>query len=353
VDEAPIAEQTVYEPFYKKYKIHLSIAAAIAAVGISALAHYKNTIVKEELIGAMNHYQEELLLSGGEMKYGSVECGGIISTDCEIKAIKLSIMGQEQLSVGALRLGNVEELSELKAFASGQNIDASIDIEADDVTLPKPLLAQIISQNVSNAFQQNTLNKLDTVSFALRGDIEGSSKNIKYLNVDQLRIDNAIMPLEFSMSARDISNTSPDTMILDHFILTMEDRAISDVTYESVKSFADSLADNEKEAFLKEFNLTLPQMSNRLKASHLINIAIAKHFETDLPNTSGMVEKDLINAMIQMLKGETNEITLEGKNQKKLTMIQLQNELQKSSAMSDVEAQKYMDDKFKLEVNSD
>ncbi|ADR33493.1 hypothetical protein Sulku_0827 [Sulfuricurvum kujiense DSM 16994] len=353
MDEISSVEKSVRDPFYKKYKIHLSVAAAIAAVGISALAHYKNTIVKEELISAMNHYQEELLLSGGEMKYGSVECGGIISTDCEIKAIKLSIMGQEQLSIGALRLGNVEELSELKAFASGQNIDASIDIEADDVTLPKPLLAQIISQNVSNAFQQNTLNKLDTVSFAFRGDIEGSSKNIKYLNVDQLRIDNAIMPLEFSMSARDISNTSPDTMILDHFILTMEDRAISDVTYESVKSFADSLADNEKEAFLKEFNLTLPQMSNRPKASHLINIAIAKHFETDLPNTSGMVEKDLINAMIQMLKGETNEITLEGKNQKKLTMIQLQNELQKSSAMSDVEAQKYMDDKFKLEVNSD
>jgi len=353
VDEVSSLEKSDSEPFYKKYKIHLSIAAAIAAVGISAAAHYKNTIAKEELIKALSHYQEELLFNGGEMKYGSVECGGMISTDCEIKAIKLSIMGQEQLSIGSLRLGNVEELSELKAFSSGKNIDASIDIEADEVALPKPVLAQIISQNVSNAFQQNTINKLGTVSFALRGDIEGSSQNIKYLNIDQFRIDNAIMPLEFSMSARDISNTSPDTMILDHFILTMEDRAISDVTYESVKSFADSLADNEKEVFLKEFNLTLPQMNDRPKASHLINIAIAKHFETDLPNTSGMVEKDLINAMIQMLRGETSEITLEGKNQKKLTMIQLQNELQKSSTMSNEEAQKYMDDKFTLEVSSD
>lgn len=353
MDEVSSVEQSAPEPFYKKYKVHLSIAAAIAAVGISALTHYKNTKVKEELISTMSHYQEELLLNGGEMKYGSVECSGIISTDCEIKAINLSIMGQEQLKIGSLRLGNVEELSELKAFASGKSIDASIDIEADDVALPKPVLTQIIAQNVSNAFQQNTLNKLGTVSFALRGDIEGSSKNIKSLNIDRFRIDNAIMPLEFSMSARDISNSSPDTMILDHFILTMEDRAISDVTYESVKSFTEALADNEKGEFLKEFNLTLPEMSDRPKASHLINVAIAKHFETDLPNISGIIEKDLINAMIQMLKGETSEITLEGKNQKKLTMIQLQNELQKSSTMSDEEAQKYMDDKFTLEVNSD
>jgi hypothetical protein len=353
VDETPSAENTAYEPFYKKYKIHLTVTAAIAAVGISALAHYKNTMVKEELINAISAYQEELLLSGGEMKYGDVDCGGIITTDCEIKAIKLSILGEEQLSVGSLRLGNVEELSELKGYLNGENVDASIDIEADDVALPKPILAQIVSQNVSNAFQQNTLNKLGTLSFALRGDIEGSAKSIKHLTIDQLRIDNAIMPLEFSMSARELSNTSPDRMILDHFILTMEDRAISDVTYESVKSFTDALADDEKVEFLKEFNLTPSQMSERAKASHLINVAIAKHFEADLPNTPGVIEKDMIRAIVQMLKGESREITLEGKNQKELTMLQLQNALQHSSTLSDEEAQKYMDDKFKLEVESE
>lgn len=353
MDEVSSADVAANEPFYKKYKIHLSIAAAIIVVGVSALSHYKNTIVKEQLINSISHYQEELLLSGGEMKYGDVDCSGIFTTDCEIKAIKFSLMGQEQLSVRSLRLGDVAELSELKKYLNGENIDASIDIEADDVVLPKPILAQIVTQNVSNAFQEKTLSKLGKVSFTLRGDVEGSATNIKLLNIDQFRIDNAIMPLEFSMSARNISNTSPDMMIMDHFILTMEDRAISDVTYESVKSFADTLEMDEKEEFLKEFNLTSSQMNDRAKASHLINVAIAKHFEADLPNTPGVIEKDLIRAMIGMLKGESREITLEGQNKKELTMLQLQNALQHSSTMNDGEAQKYMDDKFKLEVDSE
>lgn len=353
MDEVSSVDVTANEPFYKKYKIHLSIAAAALAVGISALSHYKNAKVKEELINAISHYQEELLLGGSELKYKSIECGGIFTTDCEIKAINFSIMGQEQLSIGSLRLGNVEELSELKRYLNGESVDTSIDIEADDVALPKPILAQIVTQNVSNAFQEKTLSKLSKVSFSLRGDIEGSVKNIKLLNIDQFRIDNAIMPMEFSMSARNISNTSPDMMIMDHFILTMEDRAISDVTYESVKSYADTLERDEKEEFLKEFNLSSSQMNDRAKASHLINIAIAKHFEADLPNTPGVIEKDLIRGMIEILKGESRELTLEGQNQKELTMLQLQNALQHSSTMSDDEAQKYMDGKFKLEVDSE
>lgn len=353
MDEASSTEKTVQEPFYKKYKIQLSIITAIVAVGISALSYYKNTKVREELIRMISAYQEELLLSGGEMKYGDIKCNGIFTTDCEIKAVKLSILGQEQLRIRSLRLGDVEELSELKGYLEGKNIDASIDIEADDVVLPKPVLAQIVTQNVSNAFQEKTLSKLGMLSFVLRGDIDGNAKNIKRLNIDQFRIDNAIMPLEFSMSARNVSNTSPDLMIMDHFILTMEDRAISDVTYESVKSFADTLESDDKEEFLKEFNLTSSDMNDRAKASHLINVAIAKHFEADLPNAPGAIEKDLIRAMIGMLKGESREITLEGKNQKDLTMLQLQNALQQSSTMHGEEAQKYMDDKFKLEVDSD
>lgn len=353
MDEVLSAEENTNKPFYIKYKIHLSIAAAIIAVSVSALTHYKNEKVKEELLKAISEYQQGLLLSGGEMKYERLECSGIISTDCEIEGIKFSVMGQEQLSIGSLRLGNVEELSELKAFSEGKSVDASIDIEAKDVALPKPMLAQMIAQNVSNAFQQNTMSKLSTVSFSIKGDMEGSAQNLKHLNIECFRIDNAIMPLEFSMSARNVSNSSPDSMILEFFALSMENRAISDVTYESVKSFIDTLQDNEKEVFLKEFNLTLSDMNDRKKASHSINAGIAKHFESDLPNTSGVIEKDLIRAMIQMLKGEIDEITLEGENQKELTMIQLQNVLQNSSGMNDEEARKFMDDKFKLEVETD
>ncbi|WP_310440365.1 hypothetical protein [Sulfuricurvum sp.] len=351
-EELPVEENT-NEPFYKKYKIHLSVAAAILVVGVTALTHYKNEQVKEELVKAINEYQEGLVLIGGEMSYKSIDCGGIITTDCEIETIKFSIMGQEQLSIGSLRLGNIEELSEFKAFGKGGAVKASVDIEADEVALPKAMIAQLIAQNVSNAFQQNTLGKLSSINLALKGEVEGNAMNIKHLEVDSFRIDNAIMPLEFSMSARDVSSQAPDSMILEEFSLTLENRAISDVTYESVKSFTDTLQKEDKAIFLKEFALTPADMNDRKKASSAINAAIAKRFESDLPNTPGVVEKDLIRAMIQMLKGEIEEITLEGKNKNNLTMVQIQNALQQSSAMKDIEARKFMEDKFKIEVEAD
>lgn len=353
MDEVLSVEEKSNEAFYKKYKIHLSVAAAIVVVGVSALAHYKNEKVKEELLNAISGYQEGLLLSGGELKHGAVGCSGIITTDCEIEGIDLSIMGQKQLSIRSLRLGNVEELSKLKAFSEGKRTEASFDIEADEVALPKPILAQMITQNVSNAFQQNTMDKLSTVNFALKGNFEGSVNTMSHLNIDHLRIDNTIMPLEFSMRAREVSSSSPDSMILDHFSLTLENRTISDVTYASVKSFTDTLQNDEKGVFLKEFNLTPSEMNDQKKASQSINTAIAKHFEVDLPKTPGIVEKDLIRAMIQMLKGEIKEITLDGKNQKELSMIQLQNALQQSSGLSDEDARKFMNDKFKIDVETD
>lgn len=352
-EELPVEENT-NEPFYKKYKIHLSVAAAVLVVGVTALAHYKNEQVKEELVKAISQYQEGLVLIGGEMSYKSIDCGGIITTDCEIETIKFSIMGQEQLSIGSLRLGNVEDLAKFKGFAqAGENIKASIDIEADEVALPKAMIAQLIAQNVSNAFQQNTLTKLSSINLALKGEVEGNAMHIKHLEIDSFQIDNAIMPLEFSMRARDVSSQAPDAMILEEFTLTLENRAISDVTYESVKSFTDTLQKDDKAIFLKEFALTPADMNDRKKASSAINAAIAKRFESDLPNTPGVVEKDLIRAMIQMLKGEIEEISLEGENQNNLSMVQIQNALQQSSTMKDSEARKFMEDKFKIEVEVD
>lgn len=346
-------EENKSGPFLKKYKIHLSVAAAVLVVGVSALAHYKNERVKEELVKAISEYQESLVLIGGEMNYKSIDCSGVISTNCEIEEIKFSVMGQEQLSVGTLRLGNVEELAEFKAFGKGEKVKASIDIEADDVALPKPIIAQMIAQNVSNAFQQSTLGKLSSINLALKGKVEGNAMNIKHLEIDSFRIDNAIMPLEFSMNAREVSSSAPDSMILEEFSLTLENRAISDVTYESVKNFTDTLQKDDKAVFLKEFALTPADMNDKAKAARAINTAIAKRFEADLPNTSGVVEKDLIRAMIQMLKGEIEKITLEGENKNNLPMVQIQNALQQSSTMNDTEARKFMEDKFKIEVEAD
>lgn len=354
VDETQTLNElpNVNEPFYKKYKIHLSVAAAVLVVGISAFSHYKNGRVQEELIKSLDEYAQSLVLIGAEMKYGSVDCSGIITTDCEIEGIKLSMMGQEQLSIQSLRLGDVESLAQFKSFGKGETIDASIDIEADEVALPKPIIAQLIASNVSNAFQQNTLTKLSTIDLALKGDIEGNSMHLKHLNIDSLRIDNAIMPIEFTMKARDVSSQAPDSMILETFALHAENRSISDVTYESVKSFVDTLSTTDQAVFLKEFGLSPEDMKDRKKAAAAINTAIAKRFESDLPSTSGVVEKELIRAMIQMLKGDEDMISLEGKNQNNLTMVQIQNALQQSSTMSEDEAKKFMDDKFKIEVKA-
>jgi hypothetical protein len=352
VNEALSVEESFNEPFYKKYKIHLSVAAAIVVVGVSAFAHYKNEQVKKELVGTISQYQEKLLLIGGEMKYATIDCSGIIYTDCEIEGIKFSLMGQEQLSIGALRLGDVEELSAFKTFAK-EGVNASFDIEADNVVLPQPIIGQMISQSVSSAFQQKSLDKLKSISFALKGEVEGSQMNIKRLEIDRFRIDNAIMPLEFSMSAREISSQTPDSMILDHFTLTLKNRAISEVTYESVKSFTDTLQKEDKVLFLKEFSLNPADLNDKEKSATAINLAIAKRFEADLPNTHGIVEKDLIRAMIQMLKGKVDEISLSGKNQKELSMVQVQNALLESSSMSDDNARSFMDNKFKIEVEAD
>lgn len=346
-------ETNTNEPFFKKYKIHLSVAAAMLVVGVSAFSHYKNERVKEELAKSLDEYAQNLVLIGGEMKYASLDCSGIITTDCEIEAIKLSMMGQEQLSIQSLRLGDVESLAEFKSFGEGKNIDASIDIEADAVALPKPIIAQLIASNVSSAFQQNTMTKLSSIDLALKGDIEGNTMHLKHLNIDSLRIDNAIMPIEFSMKAKEVSSSAPDSMILEQFALRAENRSISDVTYESVKSFVDSLPLSDQGVFLKEFGLSPEDMKDRKKASSAINTAMAKRFESDLSSTSGVVEKELIRAMVQMLKGEAESITLEGKNQNDLTMVQIQNALQQSAAMSEEEAKKFMEDKFKIEVKAD
>lgn len=346
-------EENVDKPFYEKYKIHLSVAAALFVVGVSAFAHYKNERVKGELVKAIGEYQQEMVAIGGEMKYASIDCSGIITTDCEIETITFSLLGQEQLSIGALRLGDVEELSKFKAFGKGENIDASVDIEADNVALPKSLIAQLISQNVSNAFQQNTLEKLSSVNLAIKGEIEGTQTNMKRLEIEQFRIDNTIMPIEFSMRSRNVSNASPDAMILERFALVLENRAISDVTYASVKNFTDTLPQEDKALFLKEFSLTPDDMNDKEKAAVSINAAIAKRFEADLPNTQGIVEKDLVRAMIQMLKGKADEIVLSGENQKEMTIGQIQQALQQSVAMSDDDARKFMEDKFRIEVETD
>ena len=353
MNEAVEVEVKSNEPFYKKYKIHLSVITAIAVVSVSALSHYKNEKIKEELVKSLSEYQESLVLMGGEMKYNLVDCSGILYTDCEIKALKFSMLGQEQLSIGSLRLGDMESLSEFKAFSKGENVKASFDIEADEVALPQPIIAQMITQNVSNAFQQNTLSKLSSINLAFKGEVEGTQMHLKHLEIDQLRLDNTIMPIEFSMSAREVSSSAPDSMILDEFALSIENRSIGDVTYESVKSFVDSLKEDEKGIFLKEFALTPTDMNNRQKASVAINNAIAKRFEADLPMTPGVVEKELIRAMVKMLKGETDTIILEGKNQNDLTMVKIQNALQQSSSMSEEAAKKFMDDKFKIEVKAD
>lgn len=340
-------------PFYETYKIHLSIAAAIIIVGISAFAHYKNERIKGELVASISEYQKSLLLVGGEMVYDSIDCSGILMTDCEIEKIKLSLLGQEQLSIESLRLGDVEELGALRELAEGKAINASIDIEADAVALPKTLIAQLVAQNVSNAFQQNTIEKLNSVNLEFKGEFEGDRTMMKHIVIDRFVIDNAILPIRFAMEAHQVSAVAPDSMILDHFSLSAENRALSDVTYGSVKSFHDTLTPAEQTLFLKEFGLTPEEMSDKKKAAAIIDAAMAKRFEGDLANTRGVVEKELIRAIIKILKGDANEVVLEGQNKNNLSVAQVQNALSQSSTMSEDAAKKFMEDKFTITAKAE
>lgn len=337
----------------QRYKIQLSVAAAVIVVGVSALSHYKNGLAEEKLVQSITEYQTGLTMVGGEMKYDALGCSGLLSTDCEIEGISLSMLGQEQLSIKALRMNNVEELEAMQGFGEGKEVKASIDIEIDDVALPRMLIAQMVAQNVSNAFQQNTLEKLGTLSLVFKGKIDGSSALINTLEIESLKIDNEIMPIEFSMEAGNIAGGSPDSMVLQKFSLKAENRAISDVTYESVKSFAEQLTPEDKTLFLKEFGLAPGDMNDKAKASEAINIAIAKRFETDLSSTPGIVEKELIKAIISMLKGESDAIVLKGENKEHYTMAQIQQFLIRSSQMGEKEAKKFMEDKFVIEVETE
>lgn len=336
-----------------QYKIHLSVATAVLAVGMSALVHYKNERIKDEMIKTIGEYQKGLLLVGGEIDYDSLDCSGILSTSCKIEGIRLSVMGQEQLSIKSLRLGNVEELGALKGFIEGGDTEVNVDIEIDEIALPQPLIAALVAKNVSSAFQQNATEKLGTLNLVLKAQIEGSPGLIKNLVIERLWIDNAIMPIEFSMEASDISSGMPDSMVLRKFSLGAEDRAISDVTYESISSLYTQLPPGERGHFLKEFGLKSSDMNDKAKASSAIKNTIAKRFETDLAMTQGSVEKELIRAMIAVLKGEADEITLKGENKGQYTMLQVQNFLLQTAGMNEEEGKRFMEDKFVIEVESD
>lgn len=336
-----------------RYKKHLSLTAAVLIVGLSAGSYIKNERIKAELTEAIAEYQKSLLPMGGEMTYASLSCSGLIWTDCRIDSIRLSLLGQEQLSIGSLRIGDVEGLSHLKAFAEGKAHKASIDIEAREITLPKPLIAQMVAQNVSDPFQKNTLEKLSTLSLALEGEWEGDTSMLSHLQIERLLIDNAIMPIEFSMKAREVSGAHPESMILEKFSFSVRDRAISDVTYDSVKSFLQTLQPEEQKTFLKEFALNPSDMGDSAKASRAINAAIAQNLEKSLKETGGVVEKELLRGMIKLLLGEAERISLEGKNKSAMTLMQVQDLLSHAYNMNEEEAARYMENKFTIDVELD
>jgi len=342
-----------WKEILKAYKVPIAIGAAVIIVAVGALSHYKNERVKEELVKAIDEYKKSLVLIGGELNYDGIECSGIFSTDCTLDNIKVSVMGQEQLSIASLRLGDVTELRTLKGLSKGEKVKASIDIDAQRVILPKPLMAQMIAHNVSNAFQENTLAKLNAFDLAFQAEVEGSSSLMDHFEIGRLRIDNDVMPIEFSMKADKIAANDPDSMILQHFSLSLENKAVSDVTFESVKSFLSTLPLEDQEVFLKEFSLTPNDMEDKPKASKAINAAIAKRFEGDLATTPGLVEKELTRAVIKILRGDAREITLRGENQNNLSLLDIQNALAQTMNMDDEAAQTYMKDKFDIAVTTD
>lgn len=176
---------------------------------------------------------------------------------------------------------------------------------------------------------------------------------MEHLSIDHLRIDNAIMPVEFSMEAKELSSESAETMVLESFSLSVENRAISDVTYESVKKVYDTLDAEDKTLLLKEFSLKPEDFGDRAKAAAAINAAIAKQMESDAQKIRGGVEKDLIQGIAKVLRGEAKTIRIVGENHGNLPLSEVQNLLSQSSGMDEKEARRFMEDKFTIDVELD
>lgn len=307
-----------------KNKFVVSAVVAVILVGLSAFADYKNSKAEEEVIKVIAQYQKTLLAVGGEIKYDSVECSGIFSTQCDINKVSVSFLGQEQLSAKVIRFGDIGEFARMKELKEGKTIEMDFDLSAQELSLPKPMVAEMVRQNVSEAFAQNTVEKLQNVDIEIEGTFTGNNTHIQKLELDHLDIENEIMPIRLSLVGRDISPDSLESMTLESFSIEFEDKAIADVTFESIAQFAKMLPDTEQRIFLKNFKLVPDDLKERAKASRIINNVLADEFETELKLSSGETQHRLIEALIKVLRHEADTVTIEVKNEKSVPFTDLQ-----------------------------
>lgn len=312
-------------------RILVSVIGAVAVVIISALVHYKNAKAEEEVIKAISEYQKTLLGVGGEIHYDSVECSGIFDTQCDINEISISFLGQEQLSAKVIRFGDIAEFAKMEELKEGKDIEMDFDFSAQELSLPKPMMAEMVRQNVSEAFAQNTLEKLQTIDIELKGTFKGNNSMIDTLELDHLNIDNMIMPIRISLVGRNVSSESLEKMVLDSFSITFEDKAISDVTYESIAQFAKLLSAEEQELFLKNFKLVPKDLQERAKASRIINNTLADELESELKQATGKTQHQLIEALVKILRKEAEEVTIQVQNDKGVSFEVLQKILSESN----------------------
>jgi len=310
--------------WFHKYKLPLSVIGAVVLVGVSAVVDYKNTKAEEEVVKVISEYQKSLLGVGGEIKYDSVECSGIFSIQCDISNVSVSFLGQEQLSAKVIRFGDIEEFTQMEQLKEGKTIEMDFDFSAEELSLPKPMIAEVVRQNVSEAFAQNTLEKLQTIDVEIEGTFIGSNTHIEKIELDHLNLENAIMPIRVSLVGRNVSTEYIESMVLESFSIEFENKAIADVTFESIVQFSKMLPSSEQRLFLKNFNLEPDDLKERAKASRTINNALADEFEMELKQASGTTQHQLIEALIKVLRKEADTITIEVKNEKSVKFEELQ-----------------------------
>jgi len=330
--------QAKIEAFTKwlhKNKLAVSIISAVLLVGTSAVVDYKNTRAEEEVIKVIAEYQKSLMGVGGEIKYDSVECSGIFNTQCDIENVLISFLGQEQLSAKVIRFGDIAEFTQMEQLKEGKTIELDFDFSAEELSLPKPMIAEMVRQNVSEAFAQNTLERLQNIDLHIEGTFIGSNTHIEKIELDHLNLENEIMPIRVSLVGRDLSTESIESMVLESFSIEFENKAIGDVTFESISQFAKMLPLSEQRLFLKNFNLEPNDLKERAKASRIINNAIADEFETELKQASGRTQHQLIEALIKVLRNETDTVTIEVKNENAVRFTELQNMLSQKDDKND------------------
>ncbi len=195
---------------------------AVAIIAVIALVQYKNSKIESEIIAFLDDSNANASKLGASLEYSSVKCNGLISTDCSVKNLELGTLFFEKMSIDEININGVEKLEGFKKISSNESSNAAFDLEIKNLYVPDSLLSMMLNDMSEDYAQDSLLSIFQNVDIALKGDVDGDGAYFKTLNIDKFRMNNNLMPFEFSMKARELDVAEPMGMLLDSMVVETE-----------------------------------------------------------------------------------------------------------------------------------